>query len=216
MHYLNNSLRVLRQSAETVYINNAHLQFVRWRKPKSLGTAKSKLFRVPQRPVIPKEEELELQRLYNNYRTTTNSITNYLTLKYNVKYQASEDPEQVRKVFEEDFQRCMSINDKWNEEQKVLREQRVAKEIEEQLEFAKNRIQLEIEKEIETQEQIEAIVRKQKEESVHFITPEKLDAAIEHALANPVDYNFAIDINGNKIVGRETKPENVKVENVNS
>lgn len=37
-----------------------------------------------------------------------------------------------------------------------------------------------------------------------FITPETLDAAIDYALANPIDYNFAIDLKGNKYYGRDT------------
>lgn len=38
-----------------------------------------------------------------------------------------------------------------------------------------------------------------------FITPENLEAAIDHALANPTDYNFAIDLKGNKYLGRDTQ-----------
>lgn len=37
-----------------------------------------------------------------------------------------------------------------------------------------------------------------------FITPETLDEAIEHALANPVDYNYAIDLQGNQFQGKNT------------
>lgn len=40
--------------------------------------------------------------------------------------------------------------------------------------------------------------------STTFITPETLEAAIDHALANPVDYNYAIDLKGNKFPGRDT------------
>lgn len=36
-----------------------------------------------------------------------------------------------------------------------------------------------------------------------FITPETLDAAIEAAVNSTVDYNFAIDNDGNIYAGRE-------------
>lgn len=53
------------------------------------------------------------------------------------------------------------------------------------------------------------------ERSKSFITKEKLDGAIEFALSNPVDYNFALDIQGNMYSGRaSTEPidgSNVKV-----
>lgn len=55
--------------------NGHRIQSVRWkRKPIWLPTAKSKVFRVPQRPVIPTEDKLELQRLHNNYRTLMKSL----------------------------------------------------------------------------------------------------------------------------------------------
>lgn len=40
--------------------------------------------------------------------------------------------------------------------------------------------------------------------SKHYILKENLDQAIEHALANPVDYNFAIDLQHNILLGRVT------------
>lgn len=45
------------------------LEFVRWRrKPRWLPTAKSKLFRVPERKQQSPEEKAELLRLHNNYK----------------------------------------------------------------------------------------------------------------------------------------------------
>lgn len=44
------------------------------------------------------------------------------------------------------------------------------------------------------------------ERSKTFITAENIDEAIERALANPVDYNFAIDVEGNRYVGRLARP----------
>jgi len=47
----------------------AGLQSVRWRrKPRWLPTAPSKVFRVPERHVLPNDEKIEWQRLNNNYR----------------------------------------------------------------------------------------------------------------------------------------------------
>lgn len=46
------------------------------------------------------------------------------------------------------------------------------------------------------------------EASKTFIKPEDVDAAIEYALANPVDFNYAIDLKQNIYHGRfsEAKP----------
>lgn len=38
-----------------------------------------------------------------------------------------------------------------------------------------------------------------------YILPENIDQVIENALTNIVDYNFAIDLNGNIYRGRDTE-----------
>ncbi|XP_044268744.1 probable 28S ribosomal protein S26, mitochondrial [Tribolium madens] len=193
------------------YLQN--YQPVRWRrKPLWMPTAKSKLFRVPIRPQIPEEEDNELKRLTNNYRTAMKSIRRFLTYRYSVSLQATADTEQLKKAFEEDFSRCKAINDEWNAELERLRNERIARQLEEDVKFAENRKQEWLKREKELLAQAEEIVRKEKEIVATFITPETLDEAIEKALNNPVDYNFAIDLEGNKIEGRETTPgEKVQV-----
>lgn len=55
--------------------NGPYIQCVRWkRKPIWLPTAKSKMYKIPQRPVIPIEDQCELKRLFNNYRTIMKSL----------------------------------------------------------------------------------------------------------------------------------------------
>lgn len=48
--------------------NGLNVQSIRWRKPIALGTAKSKLFRVPPRRRQDPEERAELMRLSSNYK----------------------------------------------------------------------------------------------------------------------------------------------------
>lgn len=206
-------LRILNpHSIELLSVNFTNLQIVRWRrKPRWLPTAKSKIFRIPPRPSIPEEEKLELKRLYNHYRTQVNSIRNYLDKEYNLRYMQKLDVEQQQKEFEEDFIKCKEINDKWNEEQRIKREQALEERIKSEVEEAKQR--LKVRKEIWKKQEMEAeeLVRSLKESMKTCITPENLDEAIEHAIQNPVDHNYAIDLDGNKIIGRETSP-NVKME----
>ncbi|CAG9862873.1 unnamed protein product [Phyllotreta striolata] len=192
---------------EAVNFTKYELVRFRKRKPIHLGTAKSKLFRIPERPNQPEEERMELLRIFNNYRTTMKSLRNFFIVNHSSEFvEASEDPEESRRLFEEDFKRCSAINDQWNKNQKERREKFFAKQHEEEVTFALNRIELEKKKAQELQEAIEEIVRKEKEECKTIITPDMLDKAIEYALANPVDYNFALESNGEKIIGRNTKP----------
>ncbi|KAJ8920616.1 hypothetical protein NQ315_004755 [Exocentrus adspersus] len=202
---LTNNFRTL-YIAGDILNSNPHLlnsQSVRWRKPRWVPKAKSKIFRVPPRLVLPEDERIELMRLNANYKTQMKSIRKYLFDKYSNLNATEADPETQRKEFEEDFARCMEINNKWNDEQRVLREKRVAEELEAELDFARKAVELKTEKQIEQLETVEEIVRREKELSKSYILPENIDAAIEHALANPVDYNFAVNLNGEKVTGFE-------------
>jgi small subunit ribosomal protein S26 len=48
---------------------------VRWkRKPRWLPVAKSKMFRIPERPKIPENERIELKRLNDRYNTHMRAV----------------------------------------------------------------------------------------------------------------------------------------------
>uniref|UniRef100_A0A1L8ECS9 Small ribosomal subunit protein mS26 n=1 Tax=Haematobia irritans TaxID=7368 RepID=A0A1L8ECS9_HAEIR len=187
------------------------LEFVRWRrKPRWLPVAKSKMFRVPERKEQSPEEKAELLRLHNIYKTQLRSVRQYLREEnQRIAETSTADhfvltPEQE----EADFQRCLQENEKWNREVALIREARLAKERQAKAEYVQERLSLAEEREEERMQKIEALVRKQKELSKTFITRENLDAAIEHALANPIDYNFSIDLQGNMYRGRSNTPGN--------
>lgn len=56
-------------------LNPVYYQTVRWRrKPRWLPTARSKMFRVPERKKLPFNEYEELKTLFNNYRTEMKSL----------------------------------------------------------------------------------------------------------------------------------------------
>lgn len=65
---INLSGRICNQLQFNVSNNPLSVQSVRWRKPLWLGTAKSKLFRVPPRRKQDPEERAELFRLSSNYK----------------------------------------------------------------------------------------------------------------------------------------------------
>ena len=94
----------------------------------------------------------------------------------------------------------------------MLRAARLVKEAEER----KVRITQELE-EFEKREQErlvrgDQIVEKHQSEMERRIEPDQLEKAIETALANPVDYEFAIDLEGNIFRGRTTKSKKINPE----
>uniref|UniRef100_D3TRB7 Small ribosomal subunit protein mS26 n=1 Tax=Glossina morsitans morsitans TaxID=37546 RepID=D3TRB7_GLOMM len=189
--------------------NSCGLEFVRWRrKPRWLPVAKSKMFRIPQRKPQSLEEKNELLRLHNNYRTQMRSIRLYLR-EENQRIAETTTMDHIAltpQQEEEEFNRCLQENEKWNNEINKIRELRLAKEREETKAYVQEKLRLAEEREEELMQRIESLVKKEKELSKTFITHEKLDEAIEHALANPVDYNFALDLQGNIYRGRSNVP----------
>lgn len=198
----------------------ASVQSVRWRrKPRWLPVAKSKKFRVPERKKQPEDERLELLRLNNNYKTQMRSVRSYLIGEVERNKAISTAGHLIVSPEEEaqELERCRKINDEWNAEALKKREERNRKlAAEQKLKIAERLIAKEY-RDAENLEKIEEIVRLEKERSKTYITAEKLDAAIEFALANPVDFNFAIDLKGNIYKGRtnltvEEPEEKIKIQ----
>uniref|UniRef100_A0A336LUY8 Small ribosomal subunit protein mS26 n=1 Tax=Culicoides sonorensis TaxID=179676 RepID=A0A336LUY8_CULSO len=177
---------------------------VRWRrKPRWLGTAKTKVFRVPTRPVQDPEERAFMFKLSTNYRTQMKAIRSFLhqeVQKASLPSTTSvllKSPEQL----ELEFQETLKINEVWNAECAKVRAARMEQKLKEQRDYVLERLQAKEERDEEREERIRNIIEQQKIEAKNFITEENIDEAIERAIANVVDYNFAIDLDGNMYKG---------------
>ncbi|XP_044735173.1 probable 28S ribosomal protein S26, mitochondrial [Chrysoperla carnea] len=190
--------------------NNLFQQIVRWRrKPRWLPVAKSKLYKVPKRPEISESERNELFRLHTNYKTQVKSIRHFLIKEFEAQ-QIKEDEVQVKKDFDIDFEKCRKINEEWNSSIIPIREARIQAEKKLAQDIVMQRMITHQENLRQKQNISEQIIRAEKERSKTYITPENIDAAIEKALNNVVNYNFAIDAQGNIINDKQDK----NVENV--
>lgn len=185
-------------------LNTIYKQCVRWkRKPIWLPTAKSKLFRVPKRPEIPLEEQTEILRLYNNYRTTMKSIRSHFVQEAQRKEVQMDLNHQLR-LAEEDFLRCSEINDLWNAEIAVKREKRLELKKERQMEAAMVRVEVKKARDASLQARADRNIRRMKKQSANFITADNIDEAIEKTLANVINHNVAVDLNGQIIQDTES------------
>uniref|UniRef100_A0A8D8AXY7 Small ribosomal subunit protein mS26 n=1 Tax=Culex pipiens TaxID=7175 RepID=A0A8D8AXY7_CULPI len=169
------------------------------RKPRWLGTAKSKLFRVPERRQQIEEERVELMRLHNNYHTQMKAVRRFLIDEVEAFKLVSragmviQTPEEAEAEWEE----VQRINEEWNRSVAEVREKRLAEEREQRKTFILERLVAKEARDQERQERVEARVRAEKEQGKTFITRDSIDQAIERALVQPTSYNFAIDSNGN-------------------
>ncbi|XP_039432092.1 probable 28S ribosomal protein S26, mitochondrial [Culex pipiens pallens] len=169
------------------------------RKPRWLGTAKSKLFRVPERRQQIEEERVELMRLHNNYHTQMKAVRRFLIDEVEAFKLVSragmviQTPEEAEAEWEE----VQRINEEWNKSVAEVREKRLDEEREQRKTFILERLVAKEARDQERQERVEARVRAEKEQGKTFITRDNIDQAIERALVQPTSYNFAIDSNGN-------------------
>lgn len=192
-------LRTAVSAFESPIQSAAFLQLVRWRrKPRWLPVAKSKLFRVPERKVEDPMERAELMRLHANYKTQLRAVRGFLMADTNAREATSTadhliiSPEQM----EEEFRQCSEVNDKWNAQIAQVRNQRLAIEREAQRELILQRLDAKKDRTASRRISAEELVRLEKERVKSLITPANIDQAIEQALAETKDYNFAIDLSG--------------------
>lgn len=116
--------------------------------------AKSKIYRIPKRPVVSQEERLELMRINNNYKTQMRAIRRFYHEEM-IKEKStleSASSEMSQKLEAEEWERCVQLNEKWNAQVAAEREERRKKELEEMEEYALARI---VAKDKELKENIE-------------------------------------------------------------
>ncbi|XP_013191027.2 small ribosomal subunit protein mS26 [Amyelois transitella] len=176
------------------------------RKPRWLPVAKSKIYRIPKRPQVSEEERLELLRINNNYKTQMRAVRRFFHEEM-IKEKSSKESassEMSQNLEAEEWKRCVVINDTWNAQVALEREERRKKELATMEETVLLRMEKVDQEMKERKAKASEKIRKQMELAKTFITPETLEAAIDHALANPVDYNYAIDLKGHRFMGRDT------------
>ena len=96
------------------------------RKPRWFPVAKSKIYRIPKRPVISEEERLELLRINNNYKTQMRAIRRFYHEEM-IKEKsslASASSEMSQRLEAEEWEKCVQINEKWNIQVAAEREER--------------------------------------------------------------------------------------------
>ncbi|XP_031626793.1 probable 28S ribosomal protein S26, mitochondrial [Contarinia nasturtii] len=202
---LNLSNRICNQNNFNISHSELNIQSIRrwrYRRPLELGTSKSKLFRIPEHPEPNIDELKELKRLNDEYRTKVKSIRTYFREEKHKRDEAMLlKPQSIKD--DADFERISKINDEWNQGIAKMREARLnAERIAMQQEI---KWQLEKQREYEEEQRriIDELVLKEKEAAKSFIVRENFDEALDLALKNISDFNYAIDFEGNMYKGRQ-------------
>lgn len=195
----------LMQSCNTS--KNLNLIFVRFRKPRWVPKAASKIYKVREpTPIDPVEYEkmAEWTRIYN---TDRKSVRKYLN-KYNEETERRRRIEAAEEPFEDAYKTIQFKNSLWNNETAKIREAGMH----EKAQVDKLRKQKLEERDQQEREEIRQIAMRKvvaaKEWSENYITEENLDDAIEELLDTRADHEFALHVDGSKSSESQTKDQN--------
>lgn len=111
---------------------------------------------------------------------------------------------------EAEFQRCLAINDLWNQEIAKKRNVRVEEENERRREEILQNIENKKQREQAILKEVEEKIKREQIAAKSYITRENIDQIIEQALANPIDFNFYIDLQGKRSDEISSEDKNVE------
>merc|ERR1719228_2008445 len=160
------------------------------------------MFKFPPESKIPVQEQVLIKELEQQYLMRMRALQYYL---YEEDVKAGDTGEAALIAAEKEEKihiQNLADNDEENKRIAEARALRLLNEAEER----KSRIQNEL---IAHEEREKILVEKEIVEMENRIKPEDLERAIETALANPVDFEYAIDLQGNIFRGRTTKCKKV-------
>ncbi|KAK3590100.1 hypothetical protein CHS0354_041146 [Potamilus streckersoni] len=185
------------------------IQCVRWRKPRWLPKAPSKIFKVRKPTPIDPEEDAMLKKHFHHYRTVVRAIRSFL-LKEDIAKMSKEaiTVEEKQQLAQQEWEWVIAENYKWNKTIAVVREARQRIEEAQRKDLQERIVKRDEEERLKVLIEAEQEVLREKEAAATFITPENLDIEIEKVLNTRTDYEFAITENGFRV---ETETELEKV-----
>ena len=183
-----------------------HTTSVRWKRREPLRKhiwqpqAPSKLFRIPEKKYLPRDEQQQLDLLRWNFEADLLSIKTYCRKHFYLPSREAGGltPEQV-KAEEEQHLRRLQENARENQRTAAARAQRESRQRQARLEELTQREQLRQKQDEDQRREANELVSREVKRSASFITKENLLSAIEDALRHPVSYDFAIDRSGNVV-----------------
>lgn len=184
-------------------------KFGRWivphGKPRWIPMARSKMFKNPPESTRPVSELDHIQELKEQYKIRMAALVHYLHEDDVKNSDTGEAAVQEQKMEEEVHHRILQANEEENTKVAIRRSERLAKHTEER----KLKIREELEEFEESERErlalVDRIVEKHTGEMESRVKEEDLEEAIEMALANPIDFEYAIDKDGHIFRGRTTK-----------
>ncbi|MFH4980606.1 hypothetical protein AB6A40_007315 [Gnathostoma spinigerum] len=187
----------------TVLFNGSTFRYFR-RKPPKPGKppieppAKRVLYHVTHAPWMKPEDVKELLWRRHVYNNAIESIKKVFKQELDRRQALGLGIAAMKEQEEQEFERLLEENNQRNAELARDRERRHEEEIVNIERTILEEIDAELAKRKEVAMECSKKVEDMIERSKNFVTYENLDEKIKEALENPVVYDFAIDLNGNR------------------
>lgn len=167
------------------------------------------MFVDPPKSLISQEETEHIEELKDQYMVRMRALHMYLLEDDLKNSDTGEAGKIAAKKEEKEHLKLIQLNEDDNKRVAAVRADRLKLEAEER----KARIAQELEEfqfnETKRIAKADEMVERHKDEMENRIRREDLEKAIETALANPVDFEYAIDTAGNIFRGRTTKSKKI-------
>ena len=174
--------------------------------------AKSKEFKLPPEDHFPQAEFDQLYLLKFQHRDRIAAISQVLyedDVKFSDKGAIAKEESRIE---EEEFLRKLKENENVNAKVAKDRTVRLEKEMKEQEQDILRQVDEFEKQKLKEESDLEDFIRSETVAIENRIRLEDLEKAIEKALDNPIDYEYAIDKDGYIYHGRETKSNQVPKE----
>jgi len=195
----------LKSGYQLTILRHRHAGMLPRTKPDFMGISKTKMFEFEPKDHTPQDEKDLMNKLTFNYREHTSAVTQFLYKDWLKSSDTGEAAKQEAIRAAEEQEILLEENRLENERVAAMRTERLKKEREmEDRKIEADLAALKI-RESENLKKLQERIREKEIELENSINLENLDQAIERAMADPVDHEFAIDKEGHIYRGRYTK-----------
>lgn len=175
------------------------------KKPRWIPPAPSKKFKLPPTDHTPEAETTQINFLKLRYKEHLSGVAQYLYEDFKKYSDTGEAAQRQAELDAKEHTELVKDNEAENQRIATLRTERLKREMAEK----KGEIAQELEEfstnEKARLERAKEVIMRTEAAMAEAVKPDQLEKAIEEALANPVDYEFAIDTQGHIYRGRYTK-----------
>jgi len=166
----------------------------------------NRAFMVPVHKRMEYGENEEIQRLKDNYDAHSEAVFDYLAALHGERSDNAEATRQEAAAEEAEHRRLMALNEAENQRVLELRKQSEAAELHRRVQRLMERKERNEQRAANTRAAALRLLQDTEEFVKNFIPPEDFEKVLSESYDNPVNYDFAITLDGKVLRGSSSQP----------